>query len=99
MIEGYVQQCDDGAKTGRINAPYSMPWLVGLIDCRGDAEGDLEISALSYLNGFSVHRDQGYGKRIRQGNRGEEHSTSHFVLINSTSLEPVPITAGSRILS
>jgi hypothetical protein len=57
-IERYVQQCDGGAKTGRINALYSMPWLVGLIDCRDDAEGGLAISALSYLNGSSIHRDQ-----------------------------------------
>jgi hypothetical protein len=73
-----------------------MPWLVGLIDCRGGAEGDLAIFALPII---SIHRDQGYGKRIGQGNRGgKESPTGHLVLINSTSLEPVTITAGSRIL-
>lgn len=46
-----------GVSTGR--ALYSMPWLVGLINCRDDAEGDLAIGALSYLH--RVLHTSGFG--------------------------------------
>jgi hypothetical protein len=39
-----------GVSTGR--TLYSMPWLVGLINCRDDAKGDLAIGARSYLHRF-----------------------------------------------